>query len=237
MSNSIDKDTNVNATAAAPAAQSQPVTKPPKTSSSSSFKVAVILLLILSLGTAGTSLAFSLVNFFSDDAKLTLINENDGNSLNFTEGSIAEVASRVAPGVVSIISETQTTPNWFNQSSNQLSAGTGMIVTSDGYIITNKHVVDGARMVEVVLDDGTTCDDVEIVGTDPLNDVAYLKIADASDLPTVTLGNSKTLSAGQQVVAIGNALGQYQNTVTTGIISGTVVLLPLIRATTRQQKV
>lgn len=96
-----------------------------------------------------------------------------------------------------------------------------MIVTSDGYILTNKHVIDGARSISVILDDGTTYENVELVGSDPLNDVAFLKIKDAEDLPTVTLGDSKTINAGQQVIAIGNALGQYQNTITSGIISGT----------------
>ena len=82
-------------------------------------------------------------------------------------------------------------------------------------------MIDGATTVNVILDDGTTYKDVEIVATDPLNDVAFLKINDVSDLKAATLGNSKTISVGQQVIAIGNALGQYQNTVTSGIVSGT----------------
>lgn len=96
-----------------------------------------------------------------------------------------------------------------------------MIVTKDGYVLTNKHVIDGANSIKIVLDSGETYDKVTLVGTDPLNDVAYLKINDVSDLPTVTLGDSKTINAGQPVIAIGNALGQYQNTITQGIISGT----------------
>ena len=73
----------------------------------------------------------------------------------------------------------------------------------------------------MILDDGTTYDNVEVVATDPLNDVAYLKIKDVSGLTPATLGNSKTINVGQQVIAIGNALGEYQNSVTAGIISGT----------------
>lgn len=96
-----------------------------------------------------------------------------------------------------------------------------MIVTPDGYIITNKHVIDGARSVQVVTDSGDTYDNVEIVGTDPLNDVAYLKIKNVSNLPTIPLGDSKTIAVGQPVLAIGNALGAYQNSVTQGIIGGT----------------
>ncbi len=144
----------------------------------------------------------------------------DGNSANFTEGSIAEVASRVTPAVVSITTETRTI-GYYGQSSTSSAAGTGMIVTSDGYVITNKHVVDGASSINVVLDDGTRYTEVKLVGVDPSNDVAYLKISGVEDLPTVTLGNSKTITVGQQVIAIGNALGQFQNTVTEGIVSGT----------------
>ena len=125
----------------------------------------------------------------------------------------------MTPAVVSIISEVRTT-GYFGSSTGQAS-GTGMIVTSDGYIVTNKHVVSGARSVQVITDSGDTYDDVEIVGTDPLNDVAYLKISGVSDLPTIPLGDSKTIAVGQPVLAIGNALGAYQNSVTQGIIGGT----------------
>lgn len=176
------------------------------------------------------ALAFSVVNYTRGVQTIT-INEQDGNAISFTEGSIAEVASKVSPAVVSIVTETKTKTsslyNYFFQgydnSSSQTSqaAGTGMIVTSDGYVLTNKHVVEDATKIQVILDDGTTYEDVQLVGMDPLNDVAFLKIKDVLNLPTVTLGNSKTLVAGQQVVAIGNALGQFQNTVTEGIISGT----------------
>ena len=144
----------------------------------------------------------------------------DGNSANFAENSIADIADKVSKSVVSIVTSSKTT-DMFGQSYDSAAAGTGIIVTSDGYILTNKHVINGASKVTVVLDDGTTYEDVKVVATDPLNDVAYLKIDDVSELTAATLGDSKTISVGQQVIAIGNALGQYQNTVTAGIISGT----------------
>ena len=144
----------------------------------------------------------------------------DGNSINFTEGSIAEIANSVSPAVVSIITE-GTGTNLFGQSTSSSAAGTGMIVTSDGYVLTNKHVVENAQKIRIVLHDGTSFSDVKLIGTDPLNDVAFIKINGVKNLSTVTLGDSKTLQAGQQVIAIGNALGQYQNSVTEGIISGT----------------
>ena len=143
-----------------------------------------------------------------------------GNSTEFEETSIAGIAAKVTPAVVSIVSSVYTT-NYFGQSSTSQAAGTGMIVTEDGYVLTNKHVVDGAKDIKVITDAGDTYENVTVVGTDPLNDVAYLKIQNASGLPTVTLGDSKTIAVGQPVLAIGNALGAYQNSVTSGIVSGT----------------
>lgn len=143
-----------------------------------------------------------------------------GNLTDFTKGTITEIAAKVTPGVVSVLTEVNSR-NIFGQSTTSTAAGTGMIVTADGYVLTNKHVIDGAKTIQVVLDDGTTYKKVSVVATDPLNDVAFLKIKDVNDLPTVTLGDSKTIVAGQEVIAIGNALGQFQNTITSGIISGT----------------
>ncbi len=148
----------------------------------------------------------------------------DGNSANFTEGSIAEVANRVSTSVVSIITEIKTTSfNFFygQTESTGEAAGTGIIVSKDGYILTNKHVIESATKIYVVLDDGTVYKNVKLIGTDPLNDIAFLKIEGVDDLPAATLGDSKTITIGEQVIAIGNALGQYQNTVTSGIVSGT----------------
>ena len=178
----------------------------------------VISVLALALGAGG--LGFGLAAYQKTSTPLTFLNSGvNGNSANFVEGSIAEIADKVSVSVVSIVTSTKTT-NFFGQDYESAAAGTGIIVTSDGYILTNKHVINGATSITVVLDDGTTYEDVELVANDPLNDVAFLKIKDASDLTPATLGDSKTLSVGQQVMAIGNALGQYQNTVTVGVVSG-----------------
>ena len=144
----------------------------------------------------------------------------DSNSANFTESSIASIANAVSKSVVSIVTSTDQKSFFSNETSSQTAAGTGFILSADGYIATNKHVVSGATKIGVVLDDGTAYEDVELVGTDPLNDFAIIKIKNVKDLTPVKLGDSKTTSAGQQVVAIGNALGAYQNSVTSGIISG-----------------
>lgn len=145
---------------------------------------------------------------------------SDGNSVNFVEGSIADVANSVSESVVSIVTSTTVT-SYFGGSYNSSAAGTGIIVTADGYILSNKHVIDGATNISIVLDDGTMYENVKVAAVDPLNDVAFLKIDGVNDLKPATLGDSKTINVGQQVIAIGNALGEYQNTVTAGIISGT----------------
>lgn len=85
--------------------------------------------------------------------------------------------------------------------------------------MTNNHVIDGASKVSVILSDGTEYDNVEVIGSDPLNDIAFVKIDNVSDLKAAELGNSGKLRIGQRVVAIGNALGQFDNTVTSGIVS------------------
>lgn len=185
------------------------------------FKITIISISCLTLACSGISLTFSLINYLKGDAPITFTPSSiDGNSAKFTDGSIADIAEKVSPSVVSILTETRQ-ESWFGQSSTNNSAGTGMIVSSDGLILTNKHVIDDADSVSIILSDGTTYNDIDLIGTDPLNDVAFLKISNVSNLTAIKLGNSKTISSGQQVIAIGNALGQYQNSVTEGIISGT----------------
>ena len=143
------------------------------------------------LGVCG--LGFGLVAYQKASTPLTLLNSGvDGNSANFVEGSIAEIAEKVSVSVVSIVTSTQIT-NYFGQDYESA----GIIVTADGYILTNKHVINGAKNITVVLDDGTTYEDVEVIATDPLNDVAFLKIKDVTGLTAATLGDSKTISVGQ----------------------------------------
>lgn len=101
----------------------------------------------------------------------------------------------------------------------QVGAGTGFIVRSDGLIVTNKHVVlDEAASYTVITSDGTKYS-AEVLARDPFQDLAVVKV-EAQELPTVVLGDSDNLEIGQTVVAIGNALGQFSNSVSKGIISG-----------------
>ena len=118
-------------------------------------KVAIVLSSV-AIVLAGTSAVFSYLSYEKASTPITFLNSGaDGNSVNFTEGSIAEVAEKVAESVVSIVTSIKST-SYFGQSYDSSAAGTGVIVTGDGYILTNKHVIDGANKIYVVLDDGAT---------------------------------------------------------------------------------
>lgn len=105
------------------------------------------------------------------------------------------------------------------QERRQSGVGSGFIISDDGHIITNAHVIDGADRVSVTLKDGRTLDG-EVLGTDPVTDVAVIKVNGQENLPVVTLSNSDQLRPGEWAIAIGNPLG-LDNTVTVGIVSAT----------------
>jgi serine protease Do len=201
--------------------QNVPPTRTPKKNRIKAVKAILILAIVI----VGVILAFYAVRMqmnTQNDGSLTKreTTQNDGNNtVTKEEEDISSVVSKVSPSVVSVLTKSTTTS--FRGASEQEGAGTGIIVGKDGYVLTNKHVIDGASTVNVVLSDGTSYDNVKVLGTDPLNDVAFLKIPGVSNLPTAELGDSTSIRVGQKVIAIGNSLGQYQNTVTSGIISGT----------------
>jgi len=130
--------------------------------------------------------------------------------------SITQIVAQGKPAVVAIDTET-TVATPFGRNSVIPSAGSGFIISADGYVVTNHHVISGAQSVQVTLDNGDTYK-ASLVGSDPANDIAVLKI-DGADLPTVQLGDSSDLEVGELAVAIGNPLGQLSGTVTAGIIS------------------
>ena len=101
----------------------------------------------------------------------------------------------------------------------EIGGGTGFIISSDGLILTNKHVVLDAEAEYTVITNDDKKYTAKILATDPVLDIAVLKI-EATDLPVVELGDSDKLELGQTVIAIGNSLGEYKNTVTKGVISG-----------------
>lgn len=147
-----------------------------------------------------------------------------GQQLVVQENSaLVDVAKQVSPSVVSIttqsVSPAQTTLFGYNiGGGTQAGAATGMIITSDGLILTNNHVVDGSSAIMVYTSDGKQHAGT-VVASNAAQDYAFIRIA-ATGLTPVKLGDSASVQVGQRVIAIGNALGQYNNTVTDGIISG-----------------
>lgn len=141
---------------------------------------------------------------------------------------ITQTVKDVGPSVVSVsVANKSVSSGFFGpESMTEESAGTGFIISDDGVVVTNRHVVPAnTTRVSITLSDGTELDNVEVIGRtrsgDPL-DVAFLKINDTKGkkLSPIRLGDSSSVIVGERVIAIGNALGQFQNSVTSGIISG-----------------
>ncbi len=131
--------------------------------------------------------------------------------------SIVEIADKGKPAVVAITTEV-TVRDFFGQEGIVPAAGSGFLISDDGYIVTNNHVVENASAITIFLDNGDL-HDAKLVGADPQNDIAVLKI-DGSSFPAVVLGDSSDIMVGELAVAIGNPLGQLSGSVTAGIISG-----------------
>lgn len=122
-------------------------------------------------------------------------------------GLVPEVVQQVAPSVVTVL----------NRGDQGQGSGSGVVVSQDGYIITNNHVVEGERELAVIFADGSR-HEAKLVGTDPLADLAVIKV-DAKVLGVTPLGDSDALQAGETVIAIGSPLGNFKNTVTVGVVS------------------
>lgn len=131
--------------------------------------------------------------------------------------SVIDAVEKVSPAVVSV-TLTRDVVTYFGDVYQESGGGTGFVISSDGLIITNKHVVsDADAEYSVITSDGTSYE-AKVASLDPINDLAIVRI-EAKDLPVVELGDSSSLQIGQKVIAIGNALNEYQNTVTTGVVS------------------
>lgn len=139
-------------------------------------------------------------------------------STSSTGGSLSDVASAVTPSVVVVTTEQIVTDNYFWGGQQVLSgAGSGVILTTDGYIVTNYHVVEGAQQITVTLHDDSTYT-ATVVGSDQQSDIALLKI-DATGLTPAVLGDSDSVQVGEVVIAVGNPMGTLGGTVTDGIVS------------------
>ena len=186
----------------------------------------VVLFLILSfiMGLVGGTGATLLLISNSKLQDILGIKGGTGNltttkteKLRLEESSaIIDSTKKVAPAVVSITTSSNVL-DFFGRAVEQQGGGTGFIITNDGLILTNKHVAQSGDSLTVLSADGKNYP-AKVVALDPTNDLAILKI-EAKGLPVVDLGDSNDLQTGQWVVAIGNALGQLQNTVTVGVIS------------------
>jgi len=131
--------------------------------------------------------------------------------------SITQVVQNVGPAVVTVTGTIPGQSTFFGQSPASTVSGTGVFISAQGYILTNDHVISGAQNLTITLADGST-QPVTVVGADQYSDIAVLKTT--GKVPAVaTLGNSDLLKPGETVIAIGSPLGQFQNTVTEGVVS------------------
>ncbi|MGD1011852.1 MAG: trypsin-like peptidase domain-containing protein [Acidimicrobiales bacterium] len=163
-------------------------------------KLSALLAAVVILLGAGAGAGFAYASRHGRSSLAGLTTVPAGHSL-----STAQIATAVDPAVVDI--------------DTNLGEGTGMIATSNGEIITNNHVVDGASYIKVVVDNVGTYN-ATVVGTDATADVAVLQVKGVTDLPTVTFGDSSAVKIGSTVVAIGNAGGQgFPSTVTAGAVT------------------
>ncbi len=160
------------------------------------------------------------------------------------DSSVVDVVKKASPAVVSIVVSKDLSklpgfggspfdfdqffgfgfPNLYQPKSSEpnvqeVGAGSGFLVSADGLILTNKHVVSDQGASFVVLMNDQKSFEAKVVAEDPVNDLAIIKI-DIQNAPYLELANSDEIQIGQKVIAIGNSLGQYQNTVTTGVVSG-----------------
>ena len=159
-----------------------------------------------------------LINGADDDPNLAVDsqkgqpNDADLELLDAYSRAVVTVVEAVGPAVVSIIGG----KNQRQQATDQIGAGSGVIIAPDGYILTNDHVIKSANTLKVKLTDGTGIS-ATLIGADPATDLAVIR-ANASYLPSSTLGSSDRLRVGQLVIAMGNPFG-FQSTVSTGVVS------------------
>lgn len=190
------------------------------TKKSISFALVICILLSTLLGFGGGFLASS-AKRKSSGVSISTASESNTTAMTTSDGSsltVAGVADKVGNSVVEITTETIVTGDFMRQYiTNSKGAGSGVIVSADGYIVTNNHVISGTNKLTVTLKSGESFS-ATVVGQDSKEDIALIKI-EASGLTSAVFGDSSTLQVGQTAIAVGNPLGQLGGTVTNGIIS------------------
>lgn len=174
-----------------------------------------LLILVAASSGAGSYLTIEILK--SQGRLLNVTNTTQVYNID-ENNNVINIASQVSKSVVSISTQT-TTYGWFGRSYVSEGAGTGIVISTDGYILTNNHVVAGSDSLTV-----TTQDKQEfaatVIKTDSDKDLALIKVTTDVNLTAAKIGDSDSVKVGEDVIAIGNVLGLYQNSVTKGIISG-----------------
>lgn len=210
---------NHSANAKPPKAKKPKKQRKPISRGSIAIALAVTMVFSCGLGFGGGYLANKVNTSTSGSLNITKTSSSGTTttaSSTSTANSTSEIVKKTADSVVEISTESVVTGS-FAQQYVQQGAGSGVIISQDGYILTNNHVINGANSVKVRLRDSTEYD-ATIVGSDSDNDIALLKV-NATGLSPATFGDSNSLAVGDYVVAIGNPLGELGGTVTDGIIS------------------
>ena len=204
------------------AAASKPPKKRRKHSGGRIARSAVALVLAAAMGFAGGFVGARVGNAGSkvviQQVERTDSSAASGTAVSSSGMTTSQVSEMVSPSVVVITTEqvVYSQWSWYGQNQVESGAGSGVIISSDGYILTCAHVVSGASQITVTI--GDTDYTATVVGEDDTSDVAVLKI-DATGLTPATVGDSDSLSVGDSVLAVGNPLGELGGTVTSGIVS------------------
>ncbi|MCI8332733.1 MAG: trypsin-like serine protease [Clostridiales bacterium] len=182
--------------------------------------LALLLVLCIAIGLgSGIGGAFLVHNIWPTIApsRQVVVKQVDaGQKTEIDEDSLAGVIARIANTVVEIRTEKVVTGSFFQNYVSE-GAGSGVIISADGYIITNNHVISGADSIVVHLKDGTEYT-AQLIATDSQTDIAVVKV-DASGLEAATIGSSENLVVGETAIALGNPLGELGGSVSKGIIS------------------
>ena len=206
----------------------QPAKKPKKHNGKKIARSAVALALAAAMGFAGGFVGARfggsskvIIQQVERSSSADSSTDSTGTSISATSSTgltTAQVAEMVSPSVVVITTEqvVYSQWSWYGQNQVESGAGSGVIISSDGYILTCAHVVDGASNITVTIGDQDYT--ATLVGEDTTSDVAVIKI-DATGLTPATVGDSDGLKVGESVMAVGNPLGELGGTVTSGIVS------------------